>query len=146
MRLHVDSTLAGTKDIALVDKSFKVYTAAAAQFDMPQRDGNRDFSFQVFAAGDLDLTGRASIVYNQDTLSSLHRSSARIGAAADTVAINGRTVKRVTASGQFPFTKSYWDDVGLTDVTETVVQSGDVLPVAIQRCSQGGLPNGRGRL
>ncbi len=61
----------------------------------------------------------------------MHRASANISANVYEVTINGRTVKKLTATGRFPFRKSFWDDVALNDVTQIVSQQGDVRPIPI---------------
>jgi len=133
IRLHVNSDLTGKKDFALT-KAFKVYLAASQPHAMPTKDGDREFSFEVFASGDVSFgaSGQASVVYDQDTLSSTaHRASASVTTPIEVI-INSRSVKRWRAAGRFPFTKSFWDDVRSRDVSQTVSQQGDLNPIAIK--------------
>ena len=131
-RVRLYSRTMRTHDIVLTDP-FKVYSAAASKFIMPNHDGNRDFSLKIFAPGDATLTANASsVLYKEGTSSAEHRAAVTMSANAFVVTINDRTVKSIPATGRFPFVRSFWDDVAFQDVSQMVSQAGDVSPIAIE--------------
>lgn len=132
LRLYTESPIKGRKSYPFPETNFKVYRVAASGFDMPAKNGNRDFSFQIFASSDSGDILAASVVYNENTLSATHRTAANIDSTASEKTINGRSIKRTTARGRFPFKKDYWDDVALADVSQTAFQARDETPIAIK--------------
>jgi len=130
-RVRLLAKTMGNREVALTDV-FKVYSAVAAGFDLPARDGNRDYTFQVYAAGELSLAANAAtLVYRERDAAAEHRSAATLASSSTTATINGRLVKQVTASGRLPFTRSFWDETTQRDVVQTVTQPGDASPLVI---------------
>lgn len=138
LRFHVDSDLTGVKNINIVEEPFVVYSAAAAKLDVPDNDGNRDFSLSIYAAGDAILPDRARVYYDKNTpaisdiLAVPHSTSAVLNNDAVEVTINGRIVKKVTASGKFPYRKHFWDAIDEEFKTKTVSRDGDIEPISMK--------------
>ena len=114
-----------------MSQPFKVYSAAATNLKIENNDGNREFTFDIYAAGETNITS-AGVIYDKDTLSSVeHRTPVTLGPALIEI-INGHAVKRIIAKGKFPFTKTYWDDVSNTDIaSQTISQPNDISPIGI---------------
>ncbi len=132
LRLHVASAAVSIKDY-VVSLPFRTYAAAASQFTMLANAGNRDFSCQIFAAGETDLGQNVvSLVYNEGTLSSDHRTPIASSGTPYVWTINGRGVKQLGAKGRLPFQKQFWDDSVFKDISQTASQPGDVAPLVVK--------------
>lgn len=132
IRLHVASNLKGPKDLILTDQ-FKVYLAAASHFQMPNTDGNRSFSFELFASDEFSLAGNRygkAVVYNKDDLSVKHRAYFFTPNNSYPATVNNRIVTKTIATGTFPFTKHYDDD--LNDIKKDAFSPPELNPLLIR--------------